>query len=243
MTSGCFASEDKFWAHLQNFNDKFVHIPEELVYKYDRLLQGGVWCQLDLVYNLADDEVRKRPFYIRALKPIQVASFDLDDVRRGPSALQPRRLARPRGALHRARASRLRPRGKLLTVLRLIPMAERNYNLIELGPWGTGKSFVYRESNPNAILISGGKVTVAQLFVNMSTNRVGLLGTWDVVTFDEVAGLQMSESTVVNMLKDYMESGSFARGKEEVPRRGIDRPDRQHDQAAHRTRADGAPVR
>ena len=96
-------------------------------------------------------------------------------------------------------------------------MAERNFNLIELGPWGTGKSFVYRESNPNAILISGGKVTVAQMFVNMSTGRVGLLGTWDVVAFDEVAGLQVSDPTVVNMLKDYMESGSFARGKEEVP--------------------------
>jgi ATP-dependent Lon protease len=108
-------------------------------------------------------------------------------------------------------------RGKLLAACRLIPMAERNYNLIELGPWGTGKSFVYRESNPNSILISGGKVTVAQLFVNMSTGRVGLLGTWDVVAFDEVAGLQMSDSTVINMLKDYMESGSFARGKEEVP--------------------------
>ena len=98
-------------------------------------------------------------------------------------------------------------------------MAERNYNLIELGPWGTGKSFVYRETTPNAILISGGKVTVAQLFVNMSSGRVGLLGMWDVVAFDEVAGLQMSDSTVVNMLKDYMESGSFARGKEEIPPR------------------------
>ena len=96
-------------------------------------------------------------------------------------------------------------------------MVERNYNLIELGPWGTGKSFVYRESSPNAILISGGKVTVAQLFVNLSSGRVGLLGMWDVVAFDEVAGLEMSDSTVVNMLKDYMESGSFARGKEEVP--------------------------
>ena len=96
-------------------------------------------------------------------------------------------------------------------------MAERNFNLIELGPWGTGKSFVYRESNPNSILVSGGKVTVAQLFVNLSTGRVGLLGNWDAVAFDEVAGLQMSDGTVVNMLKDYMESGSFARGKEEVP--------------------------
>src|SRR3954470_5380586 len=96
-------------------------------------------------------------------------------------------------------------------------MVERNYNLIELGPWGTGKSFIFRESSPNAILISGGKVTVAQLFVKLSSGRVGLLGMWDVVAFDEVAGLEMSNSTVVNMLKDFMESGSFARGKQEVP--------------------------
>lgn len=211
------ASEDKFWAHLQNFNDKYVHIPEDLVYKYDRLLQGGAWCQLDLIYNAAEDEAQRRPFYIRGLKPIQVAAFDLQEYLEGR-----RQLSRDSWLDLVMRTIGLEPdeydlRGKLLAVLRLVPMAERNYNLIELGPWGTGKSFVYRESNPNAILISGGKITVAQLFVNMSTGRVGLLGTWDVVTFDEVAGLQMSESAVVNMLKDYMESGSFARGKEEVP--------------------------
>lgn len=211
------ASEDKFWAHLQNFNDKYVHIPEDLVYKYDRLLQGGAWCQLDLLYNVADEEAQKRPFYIKGLKPIQVAAFDLEDYLEGR-----RQLSRDAWLDLVMRTIGLEAdeydlRGKLLAVLRLVPMAERNYNLIELGPWGTGKSFVYRESNPNAILISGGKITVAQLFVNMSTGRVGLLGTWDVVTFDEVAGLQMSESAVVNMLKDYMESGSFARGKEEVP--------------------------
>jgi ATP-dependent Lon protease len=210
-------SEDKFWAHLQSFNDKYVHVSEDLVYKYDRLLQGGAWCQLDLLYNVADDEVQKRPFYIRALKPIQVAAFDLNEYVDGR-----RRFSRDAWLDLVIRTIGLEPdeydlRGKLLATLRLVPMAERNYNLIELGPWGTGKSFVYRESNPNAILISGGKITVAQLFVNLSSGRVGLLGTWDVVTFDEVAGLQMSESAVVNMLKDYMESGSFARGKEELP--------------------------
>ncbi len=211
------ASEDKFWAHLQNFNDKFVHIPENLVYRYDRLLQGGAWCQLDLVYNALDEEVQKRPFYIRGLKPIQVAAFDPDQFIEGR-----RRFSRTAWLDLVMRTIGLEPReydlrGKLLSVCRLLPMAERNFNLIELGPWGTGKSFVYRESNPNAILISGGKVTVPQLFVNLSTGRVGLLGTWDTVAFDEVAGLKMSDGTVVNMLKDYMESGSFARGKEEVP--------------------------
>jgi ATP-dependent Lon protease len=211
------ASEDKYWAHLSNFGEKFIHIPEDLVYKYDRLLGGGVWCQLDLIYNAEDDEPTKRPFFIKALKPIQVAAFSMDDYLEGRRA-----FSRDAWMDLLIRSIGLEPaeydtRGKLLALTRLIPMAERNYNLIELGPWGTGKSFVYRESSPNAILISGGKVTVAQLFVHMGTGRVGLLGTWDAVAFDEVAGLEMSDSTVVNMLKDYMESGSFARGKEETP--------------------------
>jgi ATP-dependent Lon protease len=211
------ASEDKYWAHLSNFGEKFVHIPEDLVYKYDRMLGGGVWSQLDLIYNAEDDEATKRPFFIKALKPIQVAAFSMDDYVEGRRA-----FTRDEWLDLLMRTIGLEPaeydlRGKLLALARLIPMAERNYNLIELGPWGTGKSFVYREASPNAILISGGKVTVAQLFVHMGTGRVGLLGSWDVVAFDEVAGLEMSDSTVINMLKDYMESGSFARGKEETP--------------------------
>jgi ATP-dependent Lon protease len=211
------ASEDKFWAHLSSFGDKYVHISEDVVYKYERLLGGGVWCQLDLLYNAGDEDEKKRPFYIRALKPIQVAAFDMDEYLEAR-----RRFTRDEWLDLVTRSMGLEPahydlRGKLLAALRLLPMVERNYNLIELGPWGTGKSFIFRESSPNAILISGGKVTVAQLFVNLSSGRVGLLGMWDVVAFDEVAGLEMSDSTVVNMLKDFMESGSFARGKEEVP--------------------------
>lgn len=211
------ASEDKYWAHLSNFGEKFVHVPEDLVYKYDRMLGGGVWSQLDLIYNADDDETTKRPFFIKALKPIQVAAFSMDEYVEGRRA-----FSRDAWLDLLMRTIGLEPdeydlRGKLLAIARLIPMAERNYNLIELGPWGTGKSFVYREASPNAILISGGKVTVAQLFMHMGTGRIGLLGLWDVVAFDEVAGLEMSDSTVVNMLKDYMESGSFARGKEETP--------------------------
>jgi ATP-dependent Lon protease len=210
-------SDKKFWATLYSFGSKFVNIPEEIVYKYERLLGGGAWCQLDLVYNDLEDTAQRTPFYISALKPIQVAAFDLESYVEGR-----RHFSRDDWLDLVVRTIGMEPneydlRGKLLGLIRLIPMTERNYNLIELGPWGTGKSFVYRESNPNAILISGGKVTVAQLFVNMSTGRVGLLGTWDVVAFDEVAGLQMSDSAVVNMLKDFMESGSFARGKEEIP--------------------------
>ena len=209
--------DKKFWATLHSFGSKFVNVPEEIVYKYERLLGGGAWCQLDLVYNDLEDAAQKTPFYISALKPIQVAAFDHDAYLEGR-----REFSRDDWLDLVMRTIGLEPseydlRGKLFSLARLIPMAERNFNLIELGPWGTGKSFVFRESNPNTILLSGGKVTVPQLFVNMASGRVGLLGTWDVVAFDEVAGLQMSDSTVINMLKDFMESGSFARGKEEIP--------------------------
>jgi ATP-dependent Lon protease len=211
------ASENKFWATLASFGDKFVHVPEDVVYRYDRLLQGGVWSQVDLLYEAADDEVHQRPFYIRALKPIQVATFSMQEYVDGRA-----KFGRDEWLDLLMRSIGLEPseydhRGKLLAVLRLVPMVERNYNLIELGPWGTGKSYVYRETSPNAILISGGKVTVPQLFVNLNTGRVGLVGTWDVVAFDEVAGIQYSDSAAVQMLKDFMESGSFARGKDVIP--------------------------
>jgi ATP-dependent Lon protease len=211
------ASENRFWATLSSFGEKFVHIPEQFVYQYERLLQGGVWSQIELVYDGQEDEPNQRPFFIRGLKPIQVAAFDLDEYKTGRQAFSRDQwldlVVRSIGL----EASEYDFRGKMLALVRLLPMVERNYNLIELGPWGTGKSYVYREASPNAILISGGKVTVPQLFVNNSNGRVGLVGTWDVVAFDEVAALELSDSTVVQILKDYMESGSFARGKEEVP--------------------------
>jgi ATP-dependent Lon protease len=211
------ASEDKFWAQLSNFGDKYVHIPEQLIYTYERLLQGGVWCQLDLIYNADDDEAQKRPFYISGLRPIQVAALDMDAYKEGRARFNRDEwldlLMRSIGL----EATEYDLRGKLLAMERLVPLAERNYNLIELGPWGTGKSYVYRETSPNAILVSGGKITVPQLFVHLGTGRVGLVGTWDVVAFDEVAALELSDTTVVQILKDYMESGSFARGREEIP--------------------------
>jgi ATP-dependent Lon protease len=209
-------ADNRFWATLTNFNDRWVHIQDDVVKRYERLLQGGVWCQIDLLYNEFDDEKPLRPFYIKALKPIQVAALDINDYIAGRARISRDDwldlLVRSVGL----EASKYNLRTKLLMLTRLIPMVERNYNLIELGPWGTGKSFVYREQSPNAILVSGGKITVAQLFVNNATGRVGLLGNWDVVAFDEVVSLELSDSTVVQMLKDYMESGSFARGRDVV---------------------------
>lgn len=211
-------SEDKYWAELTNFGNKYVHVPEDVVYQYERLLQGGIWAQVDLRYD-AEEEVGglKRPFFITKLRPIQVASFDFDEYATGRSQLRTEEwtdlLVRSMG-LEPAHFGR---RLKLLFLVRLIPMVERNYNLVELGPRGTGKSFVYRELSPNSILVSGGKTTVPQMFVNLQTGKLGLVGLWDVVAFDEVAGIHFTDPTGVQILKDYMESGSFSRGREEIP--------------------------
>lgn len=210
-------SEGKFWAELTGLGSRYVHIPEELVYRYGRLLEGGVWAQVDLRYDEAEEVGGlKRPFFITALRPIQIASLDLGEYLEARAAFSTDEwvdlLVRSMG-LEPAQFSR---RVKMLFLIRLVPLVERNYNLIELGPRGTGKSFVYRELSPNSILISGGKTTVAQMFWNLSTNRVGLVGLWDVIAFDEVAGVHFTDPTGVQILKDYMESGSFSRGREEI---------------------------
>ncbi len=214
------ALEDKDWAEMANFGNKYLHVPDHLIRKYPRILELGVWAQVDLEYRPMDDEEhggKGRPFYITDIRPIQLASFDFEQYVEGR-----RQFTTEEWTDLIIRSVGLEPsyydrRLKLLFLTRLVPMAERNYNLVELGPRGTGKSFVYRETSPNSILISGGKTTVAQLFAHMGTGRIGLVGHWDVVAFDEVAGIQFADSTVVQIMKDYMESGSFARGREELP--------------------------
>ncbi|HET89340.1 MAG TPA: protease Lon-related BREX system protein BrxL [Chloroflexi bacterium] len=207
----------KYWAEVVNFGNRFVHIPDTFVRRYERLLEGGVWTQMDIEFR-PDEEVggKTRPFFITDLKPIQVAAFDLDDYCAARAELTTDEwldlLIRSIGF----EPSAFERRVKLLMLMRLVPMIQRNYNLIELGPRGTGKSYVYRDLSPYAILISGGKTTVANLFYNMSTRRVGLVGMWDVVAFDEVAGISFSDKTAIQILKDYMESGSFSRGREEL---------------------------
>ena len=207
----------KYWAEIVNFGHRFIHIPDTFVRKYERLLEGGVWAQVTVEFR-ADEETggKVRPFFITELQPIQLASFRLEDYLERRSAFTTDEwldlLIRTIG-LEPAQFSR---RVKLLNLLRLVPMAQRNYNLIELGPRGTGKSYVYRDLTPYAILVSGGKTTVANLFYNMATRRVGLVGMWDVVAFDEVAGIRFSDKSAIQILKDYMEAGSFSRGREEI---------------------------
>ena len=209
--------ETKYWAELVNFGHRYVNVPDHLVRKYERLLEGGVWAQVTMAY-MADEVVggRARPFFITELEPIQLASFDLDQYRAGRTEFATSEwidlLLRSVGL----ESTKLDRRLKLLLLARLIPMAERNCNFIELGPRSTGKSFVYREVSPYAILISGGATTVPNLFYNMATGKMGLVGLWDAVAFDEVAGIHFKDRTAMQTMKDYMESGSFSRGREEL---------------------------
>jgi ATP-dependent Lon protease len=227
VTVRLVASEDKYWATLANFGDQFVHVPDRFMRQYDRLMQGGIWAQLDLEYFYDDAaKGRKSPFRIAEVKPIQLASFDFADY-----VAKRAQFSRDEWLDLLLRSIGIDPaylekisngdpvrglRQKLLFLLRLVPLVESRFNLIELGPRGTGKSFVYRELSPYTVLISGGGTTTANLFYNMSTKRVGLVGLWDVVAFDEVAGVGFKEQDGIQILKDFMESGSFVRGKEVI---------------------------
>lgn len=211
------ALEDRDWAELANFGNRYLHVPDHVIRQFPRLLEGGIWAQVDLEYRPTDDtDGKARPFYITSLRPIQLSSFELQDYISGRSAFSTEEwidlLLRSIGLEPSGMSHRL----KLLYLTRLIPMVERNFNFVELGPRGTGKSFVYREVSPYSILVSGGRTTVANLFYNMATNKVGLVGLWDVVAFDEVAGIEFGDKTAVQILKDYLEAGSFSRGKEEL---------------------------
>jgi ATP-dependent Lon protease len=213
-------TEDKYWAELTNMGVKYVNVPEGIVRQYDKLLAGGIWAIVNLRYDAEfQHRGQTRPFIIENLKPIQQPTTDFSDLIASRA-----QFTRDEWLDALLRSIGLEPthpdfdrRKKLLAAMRLVPMVEPNYNLIELGPRGTGKSFVYREISPFVILISGGQTTVAQMFIHLGTGRIGLVGLWDVVAFDEVAGINFKDPNGIQILKDYMESGSFSRGKEEVP--------------------------
>ena len=210
------SDDDKHWAELKNFGHKYVHIPEHFLRDYDRLLMGGIWAQLDIRHQYDEEQKGKRsPFWIDSLKPIQLATFDLEEYRACRSQFTTDEwidlLLRTIG-LEPSHFSR---RQKLHYLVRLIPLAEANYNLVELGPRETGKSYGYQELSPYTILLTG-PTTVANLFFNMASGKMGLVGIWDAIGFDEVADLQKMPKEVVTTLKTYCESGTFARGKDSL---------------------------
>lgn len=212
-------TENKYWSELVNLGVNHVHIEEQWLRRYERLLAGGIWAVVDLQYDpmLTDARGNIRPFVIRRVQPIQLAGIGLEEIRDKRASLtwdEWRDLILRSIGLEPAA---LTERAKMLYLLRLVPFVERNYNLVELGPRNTGKSYAFRDLSPYSILVSGGEATVASLFVNLATGRVGMVGTWDVVAFDEVAGLRrMKDPTTIQILKDFMEAGSFSRGRDEI---------------------------
>ena len=207
--------DSDYWAEVTNFGHKFVHIPEHYVREYERLVMGGVWAQVDMRFESDEESGGKNPFWIEKLTPIQIATFDLEDYRRVRMEFTTDEwldfMLRSMGYEPGEMSRRL----KMLFLLRLIPLAERNYNLVELGPRGTGKSYVIQEISPYAALLTGG-TTVANLFGHMSGRQKGMVQIWDVVGFDEVADLQKMPKEVVTTMKTFCESGTFQRGQEAV---------------------------
>lgn len=203
-------------ADFSNLGVRGVPIADEYPEKYDRLLCGGIWCIVQLGYEYVEEEKNNGiPIRIIKLTPIQMPHIDVEELKRGRHAFTKAEwldvIMRSIGM----EPNKLSYREKWLLLTRMIPLVENNFNLCELGPRSTGKSHLYKEISPNSILVSGGQTTVANLFYNMGRKTVGLVGLWDCVAFDEVAGIRFKDKDGVQIMKDYMASGSFARGKEE----------------------------
>ena len=226
--------KDCFFAEFSNLGVGNVPIADEYPEKFDRLLCGGIWCIVQLDYEVEGDNnfgiedidgnpLRSKqkkqkdisPISIRKLTPIQMPHIDIDELKQGRKA-----FTKDEWLNILLRSIGMEPdeftyREKWLLLTRMIPLVENNFNFCELGPRSTGKSHLYKEISPNSILISGGQTTVANLFYNMGRKTVGLVGLWDCVAFDEVAGIKFKDKDGIQIMKDYMASGSFARGKEE----------------------------
>jgi ATP-dependent Lon protease len=178
-------TDSNYWAEVVNFGHRYVHIPDNYIRDFDRLLTGGIWAQIDMQFEYDEETRGKNPFWIRKLTPIQLATFDLEEYRRLRAEFTTdewvdfliRSMGYEPGVMDR--------RLKLMFLLRLIPLCERNYNLIELGPRGTGKSYAIQELSPYAALLTG-PTTVPNLFGHMSGKQKGMVMIWDVVGFDEV---------------------------------------------------------
>ena len=208
--------KNQYFAEFSNLGLNAVPISDEYPEKHDRLLCGGIWCivQLNYEYN-EEDKKNGYPIQITKLTPIQMPHVDINELKEGRKNFTKEEwvdvILRSIGM----EADELTEREKWLLLGRMLPLVENNFNLCELGPRSTGKSHLYKEISPNSILVSGGQTTVANLFYNMGRKTVGLVGLWDCVAFDEVAGINFKDKDGIQIMKDYMASGSFARGKEE----------------------------
>lgn len=208
--------KDAYFAEFSNLGLRDVPIEEDYPAKFDRLLCGGILCIIQLNYEFDDEDYRSvNPIQIAKLTPIQMPHIDIEELKAGRKAFSQEEwldvMLRSTGMEPDA----LTEREKWLLLARMLPLVENNFNMCELGPRSTGKSHLYKEISPNSILVSGGQTTVANLFYNMGSKTVGLVGMWDCVAFDEVAGIKFRDKDGVQIMKDYMASGSFARGKEE----------------------------
>ena len=225
---------DMYEAEFSNLGLKNIPISEDYPTKYDRLLCGGIWCIVQLDYETENEfapeiisasgeyiqSKKKRqkdatPISIRKLTPIQMPRVDIEELKKGRKAFTKEEWMDVMLRSIGMEPDTLTEREKWLLLARMLPLVENNFNLCELGPRSTGKSHLYKEISPNSILVSGGQTTVANLFYNMGRKTVGLVGLWDCVAFDEVAGIHFKDKDGIQIMKDYMASGSFARGKEE----------------------------
>ncbi|MEQ1076502.1 protease Lon-related BREX system protein BrxL [Acinetobacter johnsonii] len=207
--------KDKYEASFSNLGIKDAEISAGIVKEYEKLLVGGIWVIATLSYYF-DEGQTSSPFGVSLLKPIQMPNMNMEELFNGRAALSTDQW---RESLIRSigmEPASLKEEVQWHLLARMIPFVENNYNVCELGPRGTGKSHIYKECSPNSILVSGGQTTVANLFYNMSSRRIGLVGLWDVVAFDEVAGISFKDKDGVQIMKDYMASGSFARGREQM---------------------------
>ncbi|HRS17564.1 MAG TPA: protease Lon-related BREX system protein BrxL [Thermoanaerobaculaceae bacterium] len=205
--------DSEYWAEVTNFGHKYVHIPDHYVRDFERLLTGGIWAQVDMRFEYDEESRGKYPFWIDKLTPIQLATFDLDEYRKLRAEFTTDEwldfMVRSMGYEPSAMERRL----KLLFLTRLIPLCERNFNLVELGPRGTGKSYAVQEFSPYSALLTG-PTTVANLFGQQQGRYKGMVQIWDAIGFDEVADLQKMPKEVITMMKTYCESGQFQRGQE-----------------------------
>lgn len=207
--------KDLYEAAFSNLGLTGVEVSSGVIMQHEKLLAGGIWCIVTLTY-FYDEEKKSSPFVIKELKPIQMSNVDFNEYSTGRSKFTEEQwidlLIRSIGI----EPSTIEARTKWHLLARMVPLAESRVNLVELGPRSTGKSHIYKEFSPNSILVSGGQTSTANLFYNLSTRRVGLVGMWDTVAFDEVAGIDLKDQGAVQIMKDYMASGSFVRGREQI---------------------------